>query len=465
MKFRKPALKGGLADVSAVILPLALAMASNAIMHFTDRVFLARHSTTAIQAALPGGILAFTVIAFFQSMVAYSGTFVAQYHGAKRRVACIRAAAQGLWLSLASAVPIAALIPAGIWCMRLAGHAPDVIAEEKTYYGILMLGGLTLPFSAAITGYFTGRGKTRLTLAVNITGSLANVLLDYLMIFGHWGFPRMGIAGAAWATVISGMVTPLILIAAALREPFLRRVRLRRAMAFDRPLFTDIVRYGAPAGLHTLMDVSLFTVFVMMTGRLESMEFAVSNIGFSINHLFFGPMMGIGIGASIVVGQYQGARDPVSATRAGWSSMKIAWIYMSAFAAVLLLFPHTLMTLFKSPDSNFPPEAFLSLGRSLMILMVAWGFFDAMTLVLGGALKGAGDTHFVMFYMILMGWLLWMPPNVIILRAGGGLLALWQWMTLYTIILSFGILARWLRGRWKTIGLVREKAPARPPAP
>lgn len=463
MKSRTLPLKGSIADVSAVILPLVLAMASTSLMHFTDRVFLARYSTAAIQAALPGGILAFTIIAFFQSMVAYAGTFVAQFHGAGQRLATIKATAQGFWLSAVSAIPIIVLIPVGIWLMHVVGHAPEVIAEEKIYYSILMFGGVTLPFAAAITGYFTGRGKTRLTMVANIIGSLANVLLDYLMIFGHWGFPSMGIAGAAWATVIAGLISPAILIAAALREPFLKRIRLWRAMAFDRKLFNSLVRYGAPAGMHTLMDVSLFTIFVMMTGRLESMEFAVSNIGFSINQLFFGPMMGIGIGASIVVGQYQGARDSASAMRAGWSSMKIAWAYMGVFAVALLLFPDALLTLFKSPDSTFDPAAFLSLGRSLLVLMVAWGFFDAMTIVLGGALKGAGDTHFVMFYMVLMGWFLWMPPNVLILHKGGGLLALWQWMTLYTIILSFGILARWLRGKWKNIELVQENNPEKNP--
>ena len=113
---------GGVREVLPVALPLIISSGANAIMMFCDRVFLARFDSISIQAALPAGVLSFTLCCGFQAVIAYTGTFVAQYYGAKRLDQIVRTVFQGFWLTLAAIPLMMLLIPAGIWLIRSNGH-------------------------------------------------------------------------------------------------------------------------------------------------------------------------------------------------------------------------------------------------------------------------------------------------------------------------------------------------------
>ncbi len=450
-------LSGNYREVARVALPLIVGMGVFTVMQFCDRLFLARHSGIAIQAALPAGILSFTFICGFQALAGYAGTFVAQYHGAGRPEGCVRATMQGIWLSLAS-VPLLLLgIPLGFLLMDISGHAPEVVVQERIYFGWLMLGGGLLPLAAAIGGYFTGQSRMRLHLMANVLGSLVNILLDYLLIFGKAGFPAMGIRGAAIATVIAGAVAPLVQWGAFLREPAVRAMSRRTLWRPDMPMLRRLVRFGLPAGLHTLADVMAFTFFVMMTGRLGAVSLAASNIGFSINNLAFSPLFGMGFAASILVGQYQGRGQPDRAARAGWTTLKLSWAYMGVVALSFWLFPEAYFSLFRSNNAEFTVAELVRIGRPMMLMMAVWGMFDTVNIVLSSALRGAGDTRFVMVYMMAMGWLLWIPGEIWILMRGGGILPAWRWLTVYVAILSTGFAWRWSKGTWRQIELIQRE--------
>jgi MATE family multidrug resistance protein len=465
---RSPEISGGYREVLRVAYPLILSMGTFTVMQFCDRIFLARFSSISIQAALPAGVLSWTFVCVFQALAGYAGTFVAQYHGAGDARGCVRATAQGFWLALLSWPLMLALIPVGWWIMRISGHAPAVLAEERVYFTILMVGAVTVPLGAAIGGYFTGRSRMTLNTVVNMAGCLVNIVLDYGMIFGKWGFPVMGIRGAAIATVIAGAVAPLVQLAVFACQPEVRALGLRRALAFDAKLMWRMVRFGLPAGGHLLADVGAFTVFVMMTGRLGDVALAASNTGFSINGVAFMPLVGVSMAASIVVGQYQGRGDSDSAYRAGWSAMKIGWGYMLLAALSFVLFPTGYYELFQSREATYTTAELVALGRNMMFMMAIWGMLDAVNIVLSGALKGAGDTRFVMLYMLIFGWCVWLPGEVLIFWRGGGILAAWLWMTVYVLILAGGFWWRWCSGRWRSISLVGVPAvpqlPTRPGA-
>ena len=445
---------GGYREMLRVAYPLLLSMGTFTIMQFCDRVFLARFSEISIQAALPAGILSFTLICFFHALAGYAGTFVAQYHGAGQPEGCVRATAQGIWLSLLSWPVILALIPVGFWLMRVSGHAPAVLREEYRFFWILMVAGVVVPLSTAIGGFFTGQGRMLANTLSNIAACLLNILLDYALIFGHWGSPALGITGAAIATSVAGCVPPAVQFILFLRDPETRRLGWRRALAWDWPLLRRMVRYGAPAGGHLLVDLGSFTFFVLMTGRLDALSFAASNIGFSINSVAFTPLLAISIAASILVGQHQGRQDSASAARAGWTALKIGWFYMLLAGLSFVLLPGAYYRLFQSRAASFTVEQLVAAGRPMMIMMAVWGIFDTVNIVLSGALKGAGDTRFVMLYMLILGWLIWIPGELLILSHGGGILAAWFWLAVYVLFLAVGFWWRWQSGRWKAFSLV-----------
>jgi len=459
------ALPGGYREMWNIAAPLILSMASYTVMQFTDRVFLARFSSVAIQAALPAGILAHTLICFFQALAGYAGTFTAHYHGAREPGQCVRATVQGLWLALAAWPLILLLTPLGLWAFAVSGHAPEVVASERVYFLILMAGGVVVPLNAAVGGYFMGIGRTRVNMCANAAGCALNIFLNYAMIFGHFGFPAAGITGAACATVISGFATCLMQMAVFMADGEVRLYaalsvgagRRLAAWAPERSLLSRIVRFGAPSGFQLLMDIGSFALFVMLTGRLGEKALAASNIAFSINNLAFAPLLGFGMAAATVVGQHQGARDAEAARRAGYTGLKMGLLYMCAIGVTFVLFPRGYFELFKSQDAAFSTEELLSVGRTMLLLMTAWGIFDTVSIVLSGALKGAGDTRFVMFYMIMGGWLCLVPGALFLLLRGKGIIELWCWLTFYICLLAGGFWWRWHKGRWKSIRLIEHR--------
>ena len=450
---------GGYRETLKVAWPLIMSMGSFTLMQFTDRLFLAWYSAVSIQAALPAGILSFTLVSGFMALAGYANTFVAQYHGAGDGPGCSRATAQGILLALLSWPVMLALIPLGLWLLQISGHAPAVLAEERAYFAILMLGGVTAPLGAAVGGFFSGRGDTFTTMITNVIGNALNIVLDYAMIFGRWGCPEMGIRGAAWATVISGFVSPALLLLLYFSRRYDRPFRTRGAFRWDPPLMRRMLRFGLPAALHLLLDVGAFTLFVLLTGRLGATALAASNIALSINNIAFMPLLGMGMAATILVGQYQGARQPEVAERAGLTAMKLAWGYMGVIAISFVLFARMYFSLFTgSAPGMVAMDDVLDKGRWLLVMMSVWGMLDAISLVLGGALKGAGDTRFVLLCSALMTWLLWIPGEAILLLwLDAGLLSAWIWMTVFIFLLSAGFWFRFRRGRWKSIEMIRHE--------
>lgn len=435
--------------------PLVLAMTGNALMMFVDRLFLARYSAVSIQAALPAGLVAFMVIALLQNVVAYSGTFVAQYAGAGSRAACARATGQGLWLSLACVPILLATMPLGLWLFDLVGHAPDVLAEEKRYYLSLVVANLALPFGAALSGFFAGRGHTRLVMAANLVGNVANIALDPLFIWGWGPVPELGIVGAGVATAIGQFLILAILAGALCLEPHFATGRRRRVvLAWKAPLAARIVRYGVPNGGHVLLDVGTFTVFTFVTGWLEPIDFAASNIAFAINQLVFAPLMGIGMAAGIVVGQRMGDGDPEGAARGGRNCLFIGWAYVLLCLLVIGGLNETILRLFYPAGAPFAYAAYVALGRHLIAIFLAWAFFDVLNIVLGGALKGAGDTRFVIWWVGGVALLLWMPALFAAYALGASIETLWLTMLAYVMVAGGGLLLRFRRGRWKALRLL-----------
>ncbi len=452
---------GGYREVLKIAYPLVISTASFSLMQFVDRVFLAQYSTISIQAALPAGLLSFTLISGFMALAGYANTFVAQYHGSGDTHGCSRATAQGVWVSLFSWPVILALIPLGRFLLRIAGHAPDVLSQELDYLTLLMMGGVTVPLGAAISSFFTGRGDTLTNMYAQLAGNLVNVLLDWLMIFGRGGFPEMGIRGAAIATIVAGLVPPLILFA-RYWHPRTNAVYASRSLwRLDYPLFKRLLRFGIPSGIHLVLDVSSFSMFVLMTGHLGALSLAVSNIALSINSLAFMPLIGISIAASTLVGQYQGRGQSELAAKSGWTSLKVGLIYMTFMAVTYAAFPQAYFQLFSERGAGgFELDELMQIGRWLLLLMAAWGLLDTVNLVLSGSLKGAGDTRFVMWYSTLMAWGLFVPGEwwVIYVRKGG-ILEAWIFLAFTIMVISGGFYWRFRSGRWKKIDLLDRQSP------
>ena len=438
-------------EILRLVWPLALGMLNNAVLQFVDGVFLARESLESLEASLPASMLAILVMGFFQSVVAYSGTFVAQYHGAGDSHGVRMSYRAGLVITLAAGVLAVAIIPIGLMVAPFMSENPAVVARASSYYAIVSVGAIALCGQMAASSYFTGRGKTRLVFWVNVLGNAVNIALDPILIFGLCGCPRLGMAGAAYATVAAMFVQWGVLAWCVERD--LRSLRVGAAdVPRLWPLVGKVLRYGVPSGAYSVLNILSFTIFVFVTGRIGDQEFAVSNACFKVNYFLFAPMEGFSICAATLVGQAQGRGDSAAAHRDAMRTLFLGLLLVAVLSALAVVFYRPILSLFASPGVQL--STFYALGFWLFLLMAAWQVFDATDVIVSGALKGAGDTKFVMWWMSICAFGLWMPLVWAVAKWHNTMTALWGTMVIYVVVICAGTLVRWYNGGWKRIKLV-----------
>ena len=449
---------GGMREVLRLALPLVISTMSWTVMMFIDRLFLVWHSDLATAAALSGGTAHWVAVCLPLGVASYVNTFVAQYHGAARPERIGLAVWQGVFLSLASWPCILAASLAAPALFGGAGHEPAVVPLEIDYFTTLNYGGGAMVASAAVSSFFTGRGKVITVMVVDSLAAAANVVLDYCWIFGHCGFPAMGITGAAWATNVSLGAKLLIYLALWLRPAHRATFQTWTGCRFDRELCLRILRYGLPTGLQYAVESGAFFLFVQLLATLGVQATAASLLAFNINSLAFMPVLGIGMAVSTLVGQALGDNDPRRATRAAWAGFWLAVGLMLPISAAYIFAPDAILYLHQRHASPAEFGVLRNLVVVLLRFVAAYSLFDAMNIVFSSAIKGAGDTQFILLttvavsgLAVLLTWLgldLWQQ----------GLTWCWATVTLWVLLLGAIYLARFLQGKWQSMRVIEPAA-------
>jgi len=434
---------------------LILSTGSWSLQQFVDRMFLAWYSPDSIAAAMPAGILNYTLMSIFIGTAGYVSTFVAQYHGAGRTEEAGPVLVQGLYVAAIGALILLPTLPVAPSIFRLFGHPDAVRVQEVVFYRILCAGAFPALASAALGGYFAGLGRTWPVMWVNVLATAVNMAGDYLLIFGHWGFPRMGIAGAGCATVASAVVNAVAYVILLRAHPGLHRLRPLRQLRFARDLFWRLVHFGFPTGLQFFIDMAGFTFFILIVGRLGMEPLAATNVAFNINMLAFMPMFGIGIAVSVLVGQSLGKNEPALARRSTWSGFHMTFLYMASIAIAYVAVPRLFILPFAR---NAQPESFRIIGETARVLLrfvALYSLFDTMNIIFSSALKGAGDTRFIIKVIALLSWgVLVIPVGLAVGVFGAGLYLAWTFATLYVILLGLMFLWRFQNGAWESMRVI-----------
>ena len=446
----------GYRQVLAISLPLVASMGSITLMHFTDRIFLANYSLEAITAAVPAGIASFTTISFFMGVANYTNAFVAQYTGARALSRVGSALWQGIYFSLLAAVLLALLFFVSDRLFDLIGHSPHIRSQEVTYFKILTLGAGLVVLSSAMACFYTGRGLTKTVMLVHMSGAAVNIPLDYCLINGVGPFPELGIVGAAIATVTAS-ATIVIIFCFLIFSPANRaQFGTWQKRALDKALFARLMRFGLPSGIQFFLEIFGFTFFIQMLGRLGDLELAASNIVLSIETLGFIPMVGFHIGNATLVGQAIGRGRPADGVYSTTSALHITLAYMMLIAGIFVFMPEPLLVLFK--ESHHSPEqyaAIINLGVILLRFVAVFCFFDALNLVFSGAIKGAGDTRFIMWTIaaLLLGIMI-IPVYLAVEVIGAGIYTAWTLATFYACSLGLAFMLRYCQGKWKRMRVI-----------
>jgi len=446
----------GYREVLAISLPLVASMGSITLMHFTDRMFLANYSLDAIAASLPAGIASFTTIAFFMGVANYTNAFVAQYTGARAFNRVGAALWQGIYFSLLATLLLASLYFVSGALFDFIGHSPRVRVLEVTYFNILTLGAGLVVLGSALACFYTGRGLTKTVMLVHMVGAAVNIPLDYCLINGVGPFPELGIVGAAIATVIASVTIVTIFLLLIFRTNNRVRFDTWKSRAFDRELFGRLMRYGLPSGIQFFLEIFGITFFIQMLGRLGDLELATSNIVLAIEMLAFLPMVGFHIGNATLVGQAIGRGRPEDGVYSTSSALHITMAYMMLLAAAFIFTPEPLLNLFRG--HTYTPGQYteiMDLGVVLMRFVAVFCFFDALNLIFSGAIKGAGDTRFIMWTIAALSLGVMIVPVYLAVEViGAGIYTAWTLATLYISALGLAFMLRYRQGKWKGMRVI-----------
>lgn len=440
-----------------VALPMVVSTMSWTVMTYVDRAILANYSPTAMAASFTAGIVWFAIFCVFMGVCSYVSTFVSQYHGDAQPEFIGPVVWQGCWFAALS-IPIAIVaFPLASLIFASAGHSAEITEQEIIYFQIICLGGPGMAISQALSCFYSGRGMTWVVMLVDLFATAVNLLLDVLLIFGYWGFPEMGIAGAAWATTAALWLKPIIYWV-LLRQPSHREQFRSDTWKLDLPLLRRLVYYGGPGGVQMLLDVGGFTIFVMLIGRLGDMQAQASTMAFSVNTVSFMPVWGLGIAVSILVGQRLGENRDDLAERATWTTYQIGMVYMALLTVLYLVVPDVFLASFMQNDSisAADKESLHEMAVILLYFVAAYNMFDATQIIFVSALKGSGDTMFIMLVSFVMATALAGASYVAVEYLGVGIYGCWVLIVIWLIIIAAVYLLRFMTGKWRHMRVIEQ---------
>jgi putative MATE family efflux protein len=281
-------------------------------------------------------------------------------------------------------------------------------------------------------------------MSVSIFINLLNILLNWILIFGNLGMPRLEVRGAAIASVISttlGLVIYLILV----HRRIIRLIGTGSGRLLSKGMMWTITRISAPRAVQSVSIVG-FLVFLSLIGRIGVRELAISNIIFKAFNLAFMIGLSVGVASATLVGRSLGAGSRDLASRYGWRSALIGSGMMGIVGLLFMFFPRKIMSVFSgSPET-------IELGVTAFRLLGVFQFVDGVGIVLSRTLQGAGSTIYVMVSEMICVWLVMIPVAwLAVEHFGAGLTVAWTGLYLYMLVFSLLMTWKFREGGWKSI--------------
>lgn len=395
---------------------------------------------------------------FFAAIGVGSTALVARFVGAKDHEGAKKAGHQSLILSIGSALVIStAIFGLARYVIIFMGAEPDVIPLGTTYMRTLSPGLIFMSTAFVMSGVLRGAGDTKTPMRVNAVANVANVILNFFLIFETrvltlWGLELLipgagwGVFGAALGTAISRGIGGMVILSILFRGKSVVKLDLQRIFELDFDLLRRIIKIGIPAAVERMVMSSGQIMFNRIVASLGTTAFAAHHLAIVAESISYMPGFGFSMAATTLVGQALGARDPELAEKCGRETWRIGGMVMSFMGVLFFVFPHYFMNFLTNE-----PEV-ISLGiMCLRIVAVAQPPF-AMAIILSGAIRGAGDTKFPMYASILGIWIIRLSLAMVLgIFLGLGLLGVWLAMAIDLYFRGFLFYFRFSSGYWKNI--------------
>ncbi|UDQ98025.1 MATE family efflux transporter [Lentisphaerota bacterium WC36G] len=454
---------GSFKHIWQVAYPLIIMSATLTIMQICDRKFLSMQSTDYVAAALPAGMLAFNMGSFFLVTINFTSSVVAQYFGKKADKPCVTAAWSAIALALVAGIFISFCLPyVGIEILKFVASDEHLCGLQIEYFFPLSSSVAFACLTSACCSYFSGQGMTKVVAIANFFGMLVNILLDYLLIFGHKGFPMLdigeipalGLTGAGVATSCAALTTALVSLGFFFFYRPNKMLKVIEFIKFDIKMVYKIFKFGVPVGLMVVMDVGAWFIAMSLIGRISKEAAAAMTITVSINQLSFMPMLGFTDAASIIFGKNIGRGKLRLGEIVIYRSWVMIWSYMAITATIYLLFPMNLLNFFAPSIVDGDFSEVLVIGKISLTCAAFYNFFDSAKFILMGALRGAGDTKILVIVVVAACWLFMVPAILLtIMVFNGTIINVWMVFAALILIQTISFFIRFKSRKWANIKL------------
>ncbi|MFA5251957.1 MAG: MATE family efflux transporter [Phycisphaerae bacterium] len=434
--------------------PMVVTNISFTVMQFVDRFMVSRLGTEALAAILPAGIISFVPASFIMGVMVSVNTFVSQSLGKGQKKDCANYCWQAIYMGLAYVAVTAAIMwPAAPWIFRTLGHEPGVVVLEVVYLRIMLYSQFLSIFTWASTQFLMGIHRPVITMYAALVGQVVNITANYVLIYGNFGFPAMGVAGAGWGTFIGVGVGAVMVMSMFLGSEINSNFASRKTTNINLAKMKDLIKVGFPAGAGFIVNMSSWGIILFgLVGRFGKESLAATSAVFSCMSVSFMPIVGLGTALTAAVGKVIGEGRKEIAIKQTGICLRIALIYMGLVGLCFLIFRNNLMA-FWAPDD----KEVVSIGINIFIFAAIFQVFDGMLLIYYNALCGAGDTL----------WLAIVEASgaVIIMGIGGfcmikffpelGALGPWGSATVKIIVVALANRWRFKSKKWMQIDLFK----------
>ena len=436
--------------------PLILSNLTFALIQATDVVLMGwlgsrqlAASALGINLTWPLGFAAFGILTAASPMMATA-------LGAKTRSVrdVRRSFRQSVWLALMITIPLWLLLWNAEPVIRALGQEPALARDAALFLRGYMWTMLPWLLFQAMRNFLAAVERPGWVLTVSMAGIVVNALLAWALIFGHFGFPVLGIFGAGLASSIVWTLLALALLAVILTDRQFRRFHLfGHLWRPDWPRFKRMIRLGTPIGLAFAFEGAVFGTAAYLMGLIDADSLAAHAVALQIAALTFMVPWGLSQAATVRVGRALGRRDQEGISRSGWTAWVIGVGFMAAMATIMWLFPRELVGLFL--DDTAANARVIDLAVTFLAVAAVFQIFDGAQVVAAGMLRGLHDTRVPMLFALLGYWGIGLGFGTwLAFQRGWGGVGIWAGLALGLAVVSVLMLIRWsLRDR---LGLARK---------
>lgn len=408
-------------------------------MQVVDTLLVRHLGASAIGAVGIGGAFFMVVTVFGTGLLMGLDPLVAQAVGAGRIDDAQRWLYHGVLVAVVVSIPLWGLLSAGPQLLAAAGVHPDVLPIAAPYLQTLRWSLLPLLLFVASRRYLQARGLVRPVMIALLSANLLNAAVGWLLINGIAGLPRLGVAGAAWATVVARTYMALLLVV-VIRALDGSAASVPSRVAFEAARIQRLLKLGLPAAAQVTLEVGAFSLATTLASRLSPASLAAHHIALSLWSLTFMVPMGVASAAAVLVGHGVGRRDAIEARQAGWSALRVGVGFMAVAGMVFLAVPTLLMQAFTADP------AVVDIGWRLLMVCAVFQLFDALQVVATGALRGLGETRTPMVWNFVGLWCFGLPLGYTLAIPGGwGIVGLWVGLSAGLCLVGVVLVLAWHR--------------------